>query len=511
MKNLNQVSVFSYVTCQKTPTYRAIMDCFTQAKDRYSSEIRPRDILQAFRSGEFLETEGLTEEDLEKDLDQLITWGNLSKRHDASEVSTIRDYYRPHWIYCATPTGDKAHRAITEVEATVGRHGSLKIQTLKNIQRVLAEVLDILKGHGQEDLLHQKIESLFTDFQVLEEESSHFMDSLHAFEKDPGEDAERFQLNKQAVFKYVNNFYEEVRAVHQPIEAMVLEIDGLGVRQMFDRASAYQELSPLMGKSSPKEEWIERVLPKWDGIRKWVISTEGAEARVSQLGQAARSVVNSLLRTLERLNDRISRKADRRADFLLLAEWFSACGNDDEAHDLARLAFGLHPSRHMHIPQTDVTENPPGTPWPEATPVELPESLRRRGKVNRQGRVSQIPDYSQAKLWNKEQRRRAREFEKKAIDHFISLGEFRAGDLKALSRFQFEFLLSLIGKTLSGRVEGTSRSATSIDGILGFRLTEPASDKLYPISTEEGVFYLRDFILSVERLSAGIMRERAAL
>ena len=125
LRLLNQVAAFHYVTVPNAPTYRALVHVFHEAKQHYVIELRPAEVLDRVRkAGYHVELE--QEEDVRRHLDQLVAWGNLLRTHDPVAVSRIDDFYKGRYVYHLTSVGEAAHRAVLEVEATVGKSGSLQ-------------------------------------------------------------------------------------------------------------------------------------------------------------------------------------------------------------------------------------------------------------------------------------------------------------------------------------------------------------------------------------------------
>jgi hypothetical protein len=179
LRLLEGVAAFNYVTVPSAPTYRALMQVFFEAKQRYVIEMRPAAVLAALRAAGF-HTEIDTVADLDYPLGQLVEWGNLSRSHDTAAVGRIEDFYRKRYLFRLTAVGEAAHRAVLAVEATVGRSGSLQTQMLVKIRDALqglaqqARQADI-EGGRVVRLLHD----LFSAFESLTEEANHFIGELN--------------------------------------------------------------------------------------------------------------------------------------------------------------------------------------------------------------------------------------------------------------------------------------------------------------------------------------------
>ena len=56
-------------------------------------------------------------------------------------------------------------------------------------------------------------------------------------------------------------------------------------------------------------------------------------------------------------------RSHRSADFRMLAGWFASCGDDGEAHRLARAAFALNPARHFSLNAATGQDLPANRRW----------------------------------------------------------------------------------------------------------------------------------------------------
>jgi uncharacterized protein (TIGR02677 family) len=116
---LNQVAAFHYVTAPNAPTYRAVVQAFHEAKQHYVIELRPAEVLERVRQAPY-HVELQDEDEVRRHLEQLVAWGNLLRTHDPVAVSRIDDFYKGRYVYHLTSVGEAAHRAVLDVEATVG-------------------------------------------------------------------------------------------------------------------------------------------------------------------------------------------------------------------------------------------------------------------------------------------------------------------------------------------------------------------------------------------------------
>ena len=96
--------VFSYVTTEKAPLYRAILRAFVESKERFLVQLRPEDVLDALEKSGVHELPGQVE--INRALARLCEWGNLETKTD--------DYENP--FFQITSDGEAAERAIAQFD-----------------------------------------------------------------------------------------------------------------------------------------------------------------------------------------------------------------------------------------------------------------------------------------------------------------------------------------------------------------------------------------------------------
>lgn len=503
---LNQVFLFSYVTAPNAPTYRAILEVFFAAKQRFAVDLRPSEILDALRRSPYV-VEVADEEALELSLEQLVEWGNLVRSHDAAAVGRIDDFYRKRFIYHLSGVGEAAHRAVREVEAAVGKQGELQAGMLGRIRDSLRALAAEAGGKAPSpEAIAGHFWQLFTAFDSLTEQATRFIGELNRRLDDGTGEIERFGMMKDALFAYISRFIDQLRSLEGQIATGIRDVQKSGVEALIELASRSADIAPGFGDGDPRPRWIEEHRDRWNGVLRWFIGGSGQSSPVvAGLAWAAVNAVVGLTRALGRLNDRRSGRAGRKAEFLDLARRFAACPDDAAAHDVWRNAFGLYSARHFHLEEDDPDLANAGTSWWDAIPVEVNIRLRRRGQILRVGRPSPVPDRSGEKQWMAERRKRERRQVEAARRRFAGRGELRMSDIARLDAAEFDLLLELLDEALtsSKRPDGL-RHARTRDGCLDIRLSEPAGfdEEFVEIATPRGNLRCRNFRLTVTEADA---------
>jgi uncharacterized protein (TIGR02677 family) len=503
---LDQVSAFTYVTVANAPSYRAILEVFVEAKEHYVIELRPAEVRDRLaRSGLHHDLPGA--DDLDRHLDQLADWGNLQRSHDTSAVSRVEDFYRRRFIYRLTAAGEAAHRAVREVEATVGRSGSLQTAMLREIRDALAALAAAARagdGPGVVRALHL----LRAAFDSLTKEANLFLLELDRQTSGERIDEDRFFAHKQALLAYLGKFLEELRRIRPEVAARVLEVEALDPERFLAAAAPAAERPPVAEGEDPLARWIADERERWAGVRGWFTAHGAAPPRVERLHGVAVEAVVRLTRALARLNERRARAADRAADFRTLARWFSECASDADAHALWASAFGLYAPRHFHLLEDDPDLTRPGESWWDARPVEVPVRLRTHGAVSRLGRAPPALDFADGRTWMAARRRRERAQLAEAMARFAGRGAVRLSDVAELSPAELDELLALLDEALTApRAPDGTRRARTADGRLDVVLRPPAADRAWvTLATPSGRLRCLDYELQV----SGAVPARAA-
>lgn len=502
MRPLPQVAALHYVTAPKAHSYRAIVQVFFDAKQHYAIELRPAEVLTRLQQAG-LYTELQNPDDPEPELRQLVAWGNLKDAHDTASVGRLEDFYRHRLLYHLTAVGEAAHRAVLDVEATVGKSGSLQATMLVKIRDALAQLAELAsRAAPPADDVLRALHDLHSGFDTLTVEANRFIGELDRSVAPDRLAEERFLLYKEALLAYIGRFVDQLRRLGDEIRTSIDSIPPDRAGHLLTAAARSADLPPALDGADPAAAWIAEQHARWSGVRTWFVGdpASGATPTVERLAEVAVDAVVGLTRTLQRLNERRSRPVDRGADFRTLARWFAACPDDRAAHLLFHAAFGLGPSRHFHLEEADPELSPPNTSFFDAAPVDVPVRLRTRGTNPTQGRPGAAPDHQLTRQWIAQKRRRDRERWEAAARRFVGQGPICFGDLGTLDAAELEVLLSLLDEALTSprRADG-ARETRSTDGRWLIRLDPPPSGDadLVEISTARGRLRCANYRLTV--------------
>jgi uncharacterized protein (TIGR02677 family) len=494
---LDQVAEFSYVTVPNAHNHRAIVEAFVEAKSHYVIELAPADVREHLAHLSVAH-ELATPEELDRHLDQLAEWGNLQRAHDTGSVARVEDFYRRRYRYRLSARGEAAHAAVHDVEKTVGRQGALQTSMLVEVDAALEALLAAAPA-GDAAGLVRALHRLHAAFESLTREANLFLGELDRQISAARVDEQRFLAHKHALLVYLGRFVDDLRRLRPGIAERVADAAALGPERFLALGLGAANLPPAAPGTHLGAVWLADQRERWAGVAAWFLVSPAGPPRVERLHGAAVEAVVRLARSLERLNDRRVRAADRAADFRALARWFAACASDDDAHALFAAAFGLHPARHLHIADDDPERTRPDESWWDAAPVDVPVRLRTRGAVHRAGRPPPVRDFADGRAWIAARRRRERAQAEAALARFSGRGTIQLSEVAALSPEELGQLLLLFDEALSSRRGAAGeRRARSADGQLEIVLRPPDGERPWvAIETPAGRLRCRDYRLEV--------------
>lgn len=511
--------VFQHLNTEKSPTYRAVMGTFMDAKARFQLHLRPTDVRDA------LQTDGLPIDvvSVEAALQQLVEWGNLESQPDTMDVATVEDFYRPRFLFSLTDAGEAAELAIAQYLSEASRPGELRTAALGDIVAHLDDLLAQARAAEPDAArVHRALTALCDQFEGLAAQARRFMGGLQRAIDLYGQSLEDFLAYKERLLEYLERFIRELVVRGAEIADRLEALEAVGVERLLMLA-AQRETADALDPSpeafgAARHRWARR----WSGLSAWFLARPGAQAQAEVLRARARAAIPALLAAAAGQHNRRMHRSDRAADYRTLAAWFAEAPGDAEAHRLWRMAFGLAPARHLTIDAKTLAmyEARPvasHTSWIDAPPIEIAPRLRETGRLTRRGRMRSVVDREQDKamlaaLVADESAQLA------AARARLATGRpFRLSELETLPPDVFGLLVDLLGEALAEVTPGAPVSVISSDGTLGIRLEPTGDGQTARLETSYGVLSGPDHHVTILDaldpafyLDPAIVRERNA-
>ncbi len=511
----NEPQPFAHLHTQNAELYRAVLLAFVRAKGRFAVHLRPEDV-QAELAG----TVGL--DAVNAALEQLAKWRNLRQDPDTGRVTTVEDFHRARYLYQLTPEGWAAEQAIAVYEENVGRRGALQSVALSDIASLLQSLLVIateaVAGGVPADSAktHLLLMSVVDRFTGLADNAQAFMSSLRRAVDFADSEVEVFLAYKERLIGYLERFIADLANQGAEIAELSQRIEQIGVEPLLEVA-ARREAADAAPDSAQGDEFdlaaraaLARWRDRWSGLRDWFYSTDPhRQSQAKLLRSAAIGAITQLLSTITAINERRAGRSDRSADFRALALWFAGAADDETAHRIWRVAFGLSPARHLTVtPETvDLWQREPitaSTAWAQAPRLAISPRLRATGSYERRGSPNRIIDRSEQRRSLAERAEREAAQTAQARARLATPGEIRLSQLGELDRHAFRLFLRLLGDALAARTPGQKEVVTSTsDGTMLVRLVAVDDAETVAVPTLDGALTGPDHLIEITDLAAG--------
>jgi uncharacterized protein (TIGR02677 family) len=500
---------FAHLSTQNADLYRSALLVFVRAKRRFVVHLRPEDVHAEL--GPLVELDAVRSA-----LEQLVLWQNLRKDPDTGRVITVEDFNRARYLYQLTPEGWAAEQAIALYEENIGHRGALQSVALSDIASQLQSLLVIAtdsyaSGDPPDSAkTHLLLMSVVDRFTGLADNAQAFMSSLRRAIDFADTDVEVFLAYKERLIGYLERFIADLANRGAEIADLSQRIEHVGVEPLLEVA-AMREAADAAPDSAQRDQFdaatraaLARWHDRWAGLRDWFYSTDPhRQSQAKLLRSAAIGAITQLLTTIGAINERRAGRSDRSADFRALALWFANAADDETAHRIWRVAFGLSPARHLTVtPETlDVwnQERIPATiGWADAPRLEISPRLRATGSYERRGSPNRVIDRSEQRRSLAEQAEREAEQTAQARHRLATSGETRLSQLGQLDRHAFRLFLQLLGDALAAKSPDQKETVTTTsDGTILVRLA--LIDDAEPVSVEtlDGVLRGPDHVIEI--------------
>lgn len=485
----------SYLNAQNVGRYRCIMRYFYDQHQRMRYWLKPQEIFTGATALGLLEDD-YTLDQCQKDLNQLVEWGNLVPRHDGGRAATVEEYLRKKFRYQMTPYAVEIERLVAGLEKVRGYGGSLEPSVFEDIAGNL-EHLEKAAGQfppGEAIALWEKI---YGDFVKLTENASDYIASLQSSKVEELMLTEAFLVYKDSVTRYLQDFVQGLQRHAYKIEAALPSLDP-GIVDTFlanlqrDLASRPQLDEPL----TPAEE-LQRLQQEWQSMLRWFVGSEHEPSDVYFLEQTTKDTIARIVRNALRIQEKHRMGISRRRELDYLGKWFFTLDDINQSHRLAAHVFGLYRCRHFQGVDDKGTDNADVSMW-QAGP-NIRELRSRSRKRLRDTGTGFIRDQRERQQKARESYVLAQQEEMAVLHRYLAREEVWVAELGPLSARERYYLLYWIGRCMTNK----SRKILTPEGI-GISLQLPAAEERAILICDDGELDMPNYLL---KFSAGKGKE----
>lgn len=497
---------FAYLTADKSPLYRAIVEVFATAKSEFVLHMRPAEIHTKLQLG----GHNVDLAELEAALDQLELWGNLQSYKDNTDVVSLKDFYRRKLLFQLTAEGEAAFVAAWTFKKRLGEQAKLDARALERITDAAAQLCR-LAGEDRADgpVVLTTLRNICQDAEELTQRAQSFFRWLHEQTESERAELAVFLHYKEQLIEYLQHFIGELIARGGEIATRLMTLETEAYARLADIAAEEEVGEPRAGEAEGHAAELEQSQRGWHGrlmgLHGWFVGRDSQPPQSEQLRAAARAAIPRLLMVASQINERRTGRSNRQADLRRLAVWFADANDDAAAHRLFRAAFACLPARHMRVDlqtlqRREQCDDGPETSWLDALPIEVAPQLRKTGRQPVGSANRRVVDRSSERAAVRRRLSVESGRDQSSQETLIALGRVRLSEIGELDAGAFRLLVELIEQAAPKPDSAGRARAKNRDGSLQIAVS-PAPDpaEAAVVSTPAGGWWAQDIWLEVSR------------
>ncbi len=449
----DRLRLFHFAAAEKRHEYLWLLRAFDRARASYQVLMHASDAHEVLGQLAVEHPEAAAVSDVQALLDALAEWQVLDRSYDGTRAANLAEYRNRHYVYQFTQAGYRAYQAVEEVLTAGLEDAQLSRLVFPDILadlRALAEA----SAAGDAAEVYRKLSRLDGVLAGMAQRAARFYLMLGDLARTNDTRPEVFLAHKDALLTHMREFHTELTRFAPLLAAAVAEVEATGTERLA-RLAADADESLFRSASERVADWRER----WGGLAHWFGADRHSEAE--RLQDATVTAIANVTALLRRVTESRRGGVSRESQLRHLAQWFTSCASDGDAHALFQAVFGLGAPRHVSAMHDDAEAISSRLSWWEAQPVELSRTLVRNGKaaaLHGPGRIQR----------NEAERQRLRAEQLKATAQRRAAAAALASDGvygRVLDEPETQTLLALLDVALSARVPVRAAASGSAHGV----------------------------------------------
>lgn len=446
IKSLGNISELRYINADNVTRYRAIMRYLYLQYERLSYWLSPEQIYSGVMEWNILKN--YTLEQCQLDLDQLVSWKNLTYRHDGTRARTVEEYLRKKYQYLITPYSIELERFLERLEGVKGYGGSLEPTLFDKIADTILDIYEH-KGDYEPKAALEVWNSLYDSFQKLNQTSMDYIASLHTGTAEDLMMTSSFLMYKDSITLYLQDFVQALQRRSYRIEGNLKLINRDMQTQFFKCVLEGEWLIPKVEEFFTREEYQQNLERRWRQLCRWFCGDDHTQSEMFLLEQASKDAIKKIVRSTLRIQEKQRSIVSRRQDLDFLGKWFYHLEDVKEAHKLAAYAFGIFPTRHLQGEDNRSSDSQDISMWDEAAIERVIRSRSRKRGGKGSGESETIADNH---LKKEALRQELVAYQKQELAFLIEMtkkGSVKVSELQCISAVARIQLLNWIGRCIS--------------------------------------------------------------
>lgn len=349
---LESIPQTKYLSADNYTQYRAIMRVFYLEHQKMRYQLDKETILLRLHDDPIFSQ--YSEEQLKLDLDQLVSWKNLTPIQDPHKVYTVADFKNRQFQYMMSQAALEIERMTVTLENLYTRTVSLSSSTFRRIHDALSTVDQL------SNMSHKEVGSwwqdLQEDFNRLSESHQDYLREFYGPSAEKQMKSSAFIAHKQHLVHYLEEFIQDLQSSSIQIGAQLEALSREEVERILNLVHQ-SELELPRPQSEMTSSWEDDLrtqeLGVWQSLVHWFVGQDSTANQAMEVtNEVIRRVVQNAALLVQMQNMGVSKKAELRH----LLSLFSKCETLEDAHKLSSQVFGAQKVRHFTVNNIRSTE-----------------------------------------------------------------------------------------------------------------------------------------------------------
>lgn len=367
------ISETKYLSADNYTVYRTIMRIFYLEHQKMHYQMDRDTVLSMLqRQPQFAQ---YTPERLTLDLQQLVSWKNLTPIQDPRKPRTIAEFKNRQFQYMMSQSAIEIERMTITLENLSTRTAGLSASPFRRIRE------DLYKAERLDDLplreVHAWWQDLQEDFQRLSQNHQDYLREFYG----PGMEMQMksvdFILYKQNLVRYLEDFIQDLQRSAAQIGAQLERFSSEQTAHILELVQRSElEIPRPQSEQTPnwKDELQARCRGVWQSLSNWFT---GSEATARQVLDVTNEVIRRTVQNAALLVQMENMGVSNKAELNHLLSLFAGFQSLEKAHQLSALVFGVQQARHFTFSFVRETERVDLSTY-EELPFEYPLQPRTR-------------------------------------------------------------------------------------------------------------------------------------
>ena len=476
-KLIKPLTETKYLTADNVSRYRCIMRIFFEHYEKLKYWLYQEEVYR-----EMLQNPLFTDyrpEQCQQDLTMLTEWKNLNTIQDMKKVASIEEFKNKKYRYQMTEYSVEIERLVIRLENLFIEGASLEPTLLERIRRDVERFSEMADKDKNE--VYTWWTDLNSDFVRLNQNYQDYIRDLNSVRAEEMMRTKEFLVFKDRLIEYLRSFIKglqrNVGVIEENLRLQEEEIKN----RVFEKVTDYELSIPRMEVEVSKEMIGQRIQGRYQSIYDWFVGSEGQENEAGKLFDATNDIIRRITRYAAQLSEKNALGANRKEEYRKVAELFLRCKDEDEAHKMSAMVFGMERPQHLAgdlIRETDSMNV--GVYEEQPIEVHLKPRVRTYREKSRRSAIRESAEQKQ-ETRRKMLQRQTEEMEK--LRRLEKDGRIEFAELPVLEPRIREILL----KWLSDAMESVDFSARTDDG-RRYRLERSGAGETCVVHCEDGNF-----------------------